>query len=94
MAMPSVLAQIRSKEVQMIFIRDFDGDVIARSKNLRGINDRCRKVPGAKPWVYFKDDATVVDVTWPDGSFAVVPFASGILAYKYAATKRFQRAPL
>ena len=78
----------------MIFIRDYDGDVIAHSKNLRGINDRCRKVPGAKPWVYSKDCATVVDVTWPDGSYAVVVFASDILAYKYAATKRFPRAPL
>ena len=76
----------------MIIIRDYDGDVIARSKNLRGINDRCRKVPGAKPWVYSKNNSTVVDVTWPDGSFAVVVFASDILAYKYAATKRFQNA--
>lgn len=78
----------------MILIRNYDGDVIARSKNLRGINDRCRKVRGAKPWVYSKDDATVVDVSWPDGSFAVVLFNSPALAYKYAATKRFQRAPL
>lgn len=77
----------------MIFIRNFDGDVIARSKNLRGITDRCRKLPGAKPWVYLKDDATVVDVSWPDGSFAVVPFASAALARRFAATKRFQNAP-
>lgn len=67
-----------------------DTAVIAWSKNLRGINDRCRKVPGAKARVYSKDDVTVVDVTWPDGSFAIATFASRILALKYATTKRFQ----
>lgn len=78
----------------MIYILNRDGDVIARSKNLRGINARCRKVPGAKPWVYSKNNGPVVDITWPDGSFAVVPFGSLALAQRYAATKRFQRAPL
>jgi len=86
-----MLAQICSKEIQMIFIRDFDGDMIARSKNLRGINDRCRKMPGAKARVYSKNPSTVVHVTWPDGSYALAMFASDILALRYAATKRFQQ---
>lgn len=76
----------------MIIIQDFDGDVIAQSKNLRGINDRCRKVPGAKAWMYpTQDGITVVDVSWPDRSHAQIPFNSRQLALKYACTKRFQR---
>ena len=76
----------------MIFIRDYDGEVIARSKNLRGINDRCRKVPGAQAKIAVLGDWAVVDVTWPDGSFAVVHFASASVARQFAATKRFQNA--
>ena len=69
-----------------------DGERIGQSKNLRGINDRCRKVPGAKVWVYpTQDGVTVVDVSWPDKSYVQVLFNSRELAYKYAATKRFQR---
>jgi hypothetical protein len=76
----------------MIFIKDVDGDVIARSKNLRGINDRCRKMPGAKVWIYPTQDCiTVVDVSWPDKSYAQISFNSRQLAIKYACTKRFQR---
>jgi hypothetical protein len=78
----------------MIDIRNAEGDVIAKSKNLRGINDRCRKMPGAKVWVYptDQDGITVVDVSWPDRSYTKISFNSRQLAYKYAATKRFQRA--
>lgn len=77
----------------MIFIRDYDGDVIGRSKNLRGINDRCCKVPGAQAKIAVLGDWAVVDVSWPDGSFAVAHFASVSVARKYAASKRFQNAP-
>lgn len=67
------------------------GERIGQSKNLRGINDRCRKMPGAKAWVYPpKDGTTIVDVSWPDGSFACAKFQSSQLAYKYANTKRFK----
>jgi hypothetical protein len=76
----------------MIIIH-LDGDVIGQSKNLRGINDRCRKMPGAKAWIYpTQDGITVVDVSWPDRSYALVSFNSRQLALKYASTKRFQRA--
>ena len=71
----------------MLFIKNINYEIIGKSKNLRGINDRCRKMPGAKPWVYNK---TMVDVSWPDGSFVLVEFGSEKLAYKYANTKRFQ----
>ena len=76
----------------MIPIRNADGKVIAQSKNLRGINERCRKVPGAKAIVSTYLDWTDVTVIWPDGSFALAMFASATLAYKYANTKRFQGA--
>lgn len=76
----------------MIFIKNRDHDIIGQSKNLRGINDRCRKMPGAKPWVYVQNDKIIVDITWPDSSFAIVEFGSENLAYKYANTKRFQGA--
>lgn len=71
-----------------------DGERIGQSKNLRGINDRCLKVFGAKVWVYptDQDGITVVDVSWPDRSYALISFNSRELALKYAATKRFQRA--
>jgi len=68
-----------------------DGERIGQSKNLRGINDRCRKIPGATATVtVMVHNWTILDVYWPDGSFASVPFASSALAYKYANTKRFR----
>lgn len=76
----------------MVNIISEDGRIIARSKNLRGINDRCRKVPGAKVTVSVFNDWAAIEVSWPDGSFAITNFNSAQLAYKYAATKRFQGA--
>jgi hypothetical protein len=76
----------------MVKIYDENGYVISRSKNLRGINDRCRKVPGAKATVSVFNDWAAVEVIWPDGSFSIAQFNSVQLAYKYAATKRFQGA--
>ena len=67
-----------------------DGERIGQSKNLRGINDRCLKVPGARATVAVFNDRSKVDVWWPDGSFASVPFGSSALAFKYANTKRFR----
>jgi len=74
----------------MIKIVDKNGYVISLSKNLRGINERCRKVPGAKAIVCVYLNWVDVQVEWPDGSIAVASFHSSELAYKYAKTKRFQ----
>lgn len=69
-----------------------NGERIGQSKNLRGVNDRCRKVPGASATVLPDSDwgYVRVEVNWPDGAFASIRFASRLLAEKYAATKRFQ----
>lgn len=67
-----------------------DGERIGQSKNLRGINDRCRKIPGATATVTVFNERAKVDVYWPDGSFASAPFASFALAFKYANTQRFK----
>ena len=74
----------------MIEIKDKHNNVIARSKNLRGINDRCRKVQVVSANVDTLGDWSYVKVIWADGSWAGVRFESVQLAAKYISTKRFE----
>jgi hypothetical protein len=74
----------------MIEIKDKHNNVIARSKNLRGINERCRKVQVASANVSQLGDWAYVEVIWADGSWAGVRFASAEIAKDYINTKRFQ----
>ena len=67
-----------------------DGERIGQSMNLRGINDRCRKVKVAKVAINVLGDWACVEVTWVDGSWASARFASAEVAKKYINTKRFQ----
>lgn len=66
-----------------IAIRDFDGNPVARSKNLRGIMDRARKLQhlgvtklAAKRlrWLTGKEGTLIVQ--FPDGSWVITHFAS------------------
>lgn len=74
----------------MIEIIDKDGHLISSSINLRGINDRCRKVKVAKVAMHVLGDWASVKVVWVDGSWASTRFASAEVAKKYINTKRFQ----
>ena len=64
--------------------------VLHPAMNLRGINDRCRKVKVAKVTMDVLGDWANVQVIWVDGSWASVRFASAAVAKKYINTKRFQ----
>ena len=74
----------------MIEIKDKHNNVISRSKNLRGINDRCRKVQVVSANVDTLGDWSYVKVIWADGSWAGLHFASAEIAKDYIKTKRFQ----
>lgn len=66
-----------------ITIRDFDGNPIARSKNLRGIMDRARKLQhlgvtklAAKRLHGLTGNEGTLIVHFPDGSWVIAGFAS------------------
>lgn len=78
-----------------ILIRDRAGQVIGRSKNLRGINERCRRVPVIRTEVApsLTGGASFL-VKWLDGSWASAPFGSYDAACLYQRTRRFSQAQL
>ena len=78
-----------------ILIWDRDGQVIGRSKNLRGINDRCRKVAAIRTEVApaITGGASFL-VKWLDGSWTSTTFASYDVACRYQRTRRFSQAQL
>jgi hypothetical protein len=76
----------------MIEIFD-DERVVSKSKNLRGINERCRKVFASFVGVNaIAGNGTIFNVEFADGTYASTEFASYDLAVKYADSKRFHSA--
>jgi hypothetical protein len=71
----------------MIEIFD-DERVVSKSKNLRGINERCRKVFASFVGVNaIAGNGTIFNVEFADGTYASTEFA-----VKYADSKRFHSA--
>ena len=71
------------------------GQIIGRSKNLRGINERCRKVIAIRTEVVpaITGGASFL-VKWLDGSWASTTFASYDVACRYQRARRFSQAQL
>lgn len=79
----------------MVRIFNNKGELIGTSRNLAGINARCRKLR------YAVDEVVVTPqpfggaslfVQWAEGSWTTVHFNSYHLCVKYARTKRFAAA--
>jgi hypothetical protein len=62
----------------MIIIRDKDLRIVQRSKNLRGVLMRSRKLGLERIDIYgpYEDKSAQFGVTWVDGSFTFTNFAS------------------
>ena len=77
----------------MVFIYNNTGTIIGRSKNLRGIHERCRRVAVALVEVLPKmDGGANVIVKWIDNSWFATDFADYGIAVDWAGEKRFRGA--
>lgn len=77
----------------MIIIRNSSGDVVQRSRNLRGIVDRARKVGVCRvdAWYDRKKRTGQLGVTFADDSYTITSFASDTVLESYIQRSRWVR---
>jgi hypothetical protein len=74
----------------MVTIRDNSFNIVQRSKNLRGILERTRRiaVDRVDVWPDKAGDTAQLGVTWVDGSSCVTDFASFKLCKQWCRARR------
>lgn len=81
--------------MKYVIIYDKDGNVISKSKNLRGIHDYCRSIlhrPATVQVFECSEGGASVDIRWAGGAHCLTDFASFGVAYKWAQHHRFAPA--
>ncbi len=79
----------------MIRIFNNKGELIHTSRNLRGINDHCRRMRYQVDYVSVRpkmNGGANIAIKWADGSHTATDFASYDLCVKYAQSPRFSAA--
>lgn len=79
-----------------VIIRDADGHVVSRSRNLRGILEYSRRVPVERIDIWRNPDETAqLGITWTNGSSTITDFASFNVCKQWCASRRnFSGAPI
>lgn len=81
--------------MKYIFIYDKGGNVISKSRNLRGIHDYCRSIlhrPATVQVFECSGSGASVSIRWPSGAHCLTDFASFGVASKWAQHRRFAPA--
>lgn len=73
----------------MVIIRDTDGYIVSRSKNLRGIREYLRRHAVERVDIWPHDSGTAqIGVTWANGASVITDFQSFAVCKQWCASRR------